>query len=125
MHTTDRQRLRELIVRLPRWGGRESRGALYADLTWDLTTGDPEPAPATPADAAQRLIELALAAPTGPGLRGLLEDLRELGADGPAGSLALAELAAGLTDGAPRTPWAGEPYPGLRPLECRQAPLFF
>ena len=125
MHTTDRQRLRELIVRLPRWGGRDTRGALYADLTWDLTTRDPEPMPPTPADAAEHLIELALTAPGGPGMRGLLEDLRELGADGAAGSRALAELAAGLTDAAPPRPWAGEPYPGLRPLECRQAPLFF
>ena len=124
MHTTDRQRLCELLVRLPRWGGRESRRALYADLAWDLTTQDPGPTPPTPEAAAGRLVELALAASAGPGMRGLLEDLRELGAGGAVGALVLAELAAGLAE-APRPPWAGEPYPGLRPLEAWQAPLFF
>ncbi len=48
MHTTDRQRLRELIVRLPCWGERQSRDAMYAGLTWDLTSRDPEPVPPTP-----------------------------------------------------------------------------
>ena len=125
MLSIDRQPLCALIQGLPRWAGRESRRALFADLAWDLTAADPGPPPADPSAAAERLVDLAGSAVAGPGMRGLLEDLRELGAGGPAGAAFLADLAARLPDAAQPAHWAAEPYPGLRPLMAHEAPLFF
>ncbi|HYN78181.1 MAG TPA: SUMF1/EgtB/PvdO family nonheme iron enzyme [Lamprocystis sp. (in: g-proteobacteria)] len=129
MHTTNRQRLRELISGLPRWRDARTRGTLFADLAWDLAAQDPEPVSAEPAAAADQLIALALAAVDGPGVSGLLEDLRELGAGGPVGVRALDEIEAELADGPGganhRPRWEVEPFPGLLSLEAWQAPIFF
>ena len=106
MHTTSRQRLRELIAGLPRWRGLQTRGALFADLAWDLSAQDPGPVPTDAQAAAERLIALALAAVDGPGVSGLIEDLRELGAGGAAGARSRSSRPSSPTDLGRRPPAA-------------------
>ncbi len=133
MHINIRQSLCELLVGLPRWRGADARQAWFADLIWDLTAADPVSVPPTPEAAADLLIDLILAAGGGAGADALVENLRELGAGGAAGSRLLGEIAAELAaeraasagDGAHRSRWEREPYPGLVPLEAWQAPIFF
>ncbi len=125
MYDTAPASLRELILKLPRWRGRESRRALLADLVWGLAAQDPATLPEDPESAAEVLIGLALDKDSPEGICGLLEDLRELGGFSADPALAADGIAADLGCMGARPSWDRDPYPGLLPLEHWQAPIFF
>lgn len=123
MHDNVRATLRTALLKLPRWRGRESRRALWADLLWDRAPQDPAHLAQSPEGAADGLIDLALQADGGPWR--LLEDLAEL--DGAPAASPPDRDRGGAPTGRDndRPGWDGDPYPGLLPLEHWQAPIFF
>lgn len=125
-----RRQLIQILARLGPWRDQDTRRALFADLAWGLSVADPHlPQGCSPKEAAESLVDLALASQGVGGVRrcgalalglpGLLEDLRELGGGGDLDALV---ARCGLT---PSRCWSENPYPGLRPLEHWQSPIFF
>ncbi|MGE5154368.1 MAG: SUMF1/EgtB/PvdO family nonheme iron enzyme [Bdellovibrio bacteriovorus] len=120
----------ESIVRLPGWGDADIRRARFSDLAWGLGCREGLEGLESPQEAAVSLVDLALASEvdasvdrwggTVLGLRGLIEDLREL-----IPSLELDPLALPLARDPPGDGWCECPYPGLLPLEHWQAPIYF
>ena len=128
-----RRPLIEALTRLPGWQDAASRRDLLADLSWGLAPLGSEGPVGPPWEAAQSLADLALASEVAGagsrfggmvlGLPGLIEDLRELGAE-PDTDLGPDPCAAQPLGGVHRC-WAADPYPGLLPLEHWQAPIYF
>jgi hypothetical protein len=125
-----REHLIESIARLPGWGDPEARRARFTDLAWGLGGREGIAETESPYDAAASLVDLAFAADADAsvdrggaavlGLRGLIEDLRELDA-GPD----LEPIAGLIPRGPPSGGWREDPYPGLLPLEHWQAPIYY